>query len=133
MSKRRIGDRLRLLGGVLTLVSASLVLTGCCLVTPQPVDPEGQESSETEVPDAIPILVTLAADESEALTAARTRVLAELESVMPPEVFATVRVYGVLPVLAFSATPEVIALVLRLPDVRSVEADRTLSAAKGER
>ena len=127
MSKRRIGDRLRLLGGVLTLVSATLVMAGCCLVTPQPVDAGGQAPHEIGATDAIPILVTLAVDEGEALAAVRTRVLARLRSAMPPDAFAAVRVYEVLPVLALSAPPEVLVLVLTLPDVRSVEADRTLA------
>ena len=127
MSKRGVGGPLRLLG-VMGLVFATLVVAGCCLVTPlSQMDAGGRESSEIGPVDAIPIVVTLAADEGEPLAAVMTRVLAQLQSAMAPDAFAAIRTYEALPALALSATPEVLALLLTLTDVRSVEADRTLA------
>ena len=112
--------------GTLTLVAVALALAGCCGVTPKPADAGGQVLNEVGVTDAIPILVTLTADEGEALAAARTRVLARLRSVMSEDAFAAVRVYEALPVIALPARPELLALILTFSDVRSVEADRRL-------
>ena len=114
------------IGVVLGLTLAALVATGCCSVTPR-VSDDDATARDTSA-EAIPILVTLAAEDDDALAAARESVLARLRSAMSAEAFAAVRVYEALPIVALAATPEVIALLLLLPDVRSVEADRSLES-----
>lgn len=109
-------------GVVLRLTLAALVAAGCCS-TPR-VSDDDAIACDTSA-EAIPILVTLAAEDDDALAAARERVLARLRSAMSTEAFAAVRVYETLPAIALASTPEVIALLLLLPDVRSVETDRS--------
>ena len=127
MSKGGASHRLGMLGNLLVL-TLTTIAPGCCLVAPAKVDAGGQVPIETPAKAAIPILITLAADEGELLSAARTRVMARLKSTMSAEAFAAVRTYEALPVIALAATPEVLALILTLSDVRSVEADRTLDS-----
>lgn len=123
--RRRLGVR-SALGLILTVLAA----TGCCLVTPQ----KGVGDSapgDTAAVEAIAILVTLAADEGQALAAARERVLARLRSAMPAGTFSTVRSYETLPIVALAATPEVVSVLLTLPDVRSIEVDRSFKSSLG--
>ena len=109
---------------VLGLTLAALVAAGCCS-TPR-VSDDDAIACDTSA-EAIPILVTLAAENDDALAAAQESVLARLRSAMSAEAFATVRVYETLPVIALAATPEVVALLLTHPNVRSIEADRSFS------
>ena len=111
-------------GVVLGLTLAALVATGCCS-TPR-VSDDDAIACDTSA-EAIPILVTLAAEDDDALAAARESVLPRLRSAMSAEAFAAVRVYEALPVIALAATPEVIALLLTHPNVRSIEVDRSFS------
>ncbi len=123
MSKRAGKGHWRHLRMVLTLALATIA-TGCCLLTPPQADAGEHMPSEIETPGFIPILVTLAAQEGEPLATARARVLARLRTVMSADGLAAIRVYETLPVLAVRATPSVLALLLSLPEVRWVEADR---------
>ena len=125
MNKRRAWRCRRSVGAALALALILSVATGCCLATRQ-VSDGNASAGDTGADEPIPILVTLAAEEGEALAAARMRVLARLRQVMSAEAFAAVRTYETLPLVALAATPEVVALLLTLPDVRSVEADRVL-------
>lgn len=112
------------------LTLTGLAATGCCLVTPQ----EGVGDAapgDIVAAEAIPILVTLTANEGESLAAARERVLARLRSAMSAGPFSTVRSYETLPIVALAATPEVVAVLLTLPDVRSIEADRSFESSLG--
>lgn len=110
------------IGVVLGLTLAALVAAGCCS-TPRVSDDDAIACDLTSA-EAIPILVTLAAEDGDALAAARESVLARLRSAMSTEAFAAVRVYETLPVIALAATSEVIALLLMLPEVRRIEADQ---------
>lgn len=125
MNQRRIFHCQRTIG--LALMLTSTVLAVGCVVTPQADagDPVGDEIATVE---AIPILVTLVADEGIALAAARERLLARLRSVMSERTFADIRTYDALPIVAVPATPKILALLLTLPDVRSVEADRSFES-----
>ena len=125
MSRGGANHRRGMLG--LLVLTLTTIAPGCCLVMPARADAEGQVPTEIPAKAAIPVLITLAA-EGESLPAARTRVMARLESAMPAEAFAAVRTYEALPVIALAATPEVLALILTLSDVRSVEADRTFDS-----
>ena len=127
MSKQRIFRCWRSVAPVLALALTILAATGCCLVASQ-ARVDDTATGDIPAAEAIPILVTLAAEEGEALAAARERVLERLRSVMSADAFAAVRTYETLPMIALAATPETIALLLTLPDVLSIEADRTFSA-----
>ena len=127
MNKQRIFRCWRSVAPVLALTLTILAATGCCLVASQ-ARVDDAATVDIAAAEAIPILVTLAAEEGEALVAARERVLERLRSAMSADAFAAVRTYETLPMVALAATPETIALLLTHPDVRSIEADRTFSA-----
>ena len=127
MNKQRIFRCWRSVAPVLALALTTLAATGCCLVASQ-ARVDDAATGDIAAAEAIPILVTLAAEEGEALVAARERVLERLRSAMSADAFAAVRTYETLPMVALAATPETIALLLTLPDVLSIEADRTFSA-----
>lgn len=127
MNKQRVFRRRRSVGTALALTLTLAAATGCCLAR-SPVRGGDAMADEVATTETIPILVTLAAEEGEALAAARTRVLARLRSAMSADAFAAVRTYQTLPIVALAATPEVVALLLTLPDVRSVEADRSFES-----
>lgn len=113
----------RTVGLTLALTVAVLLAAGCYLVTPRASDGEAAVVQATAA-ESIPILVTLAAEEGEALTVARERVLAHLRRAMSAEAFAAIRTYEALPVVALAATPRIIVLLLALPEVRHIEPDR---------
>ena len=125
MNKQRIFRCQRSVAPVLALTLTILAATGCCLVASQ-ARVDDAATGHIAAAEAIPILVTLAAEEGEAF-AAQERVLERLRSVMSADAFAAVRTYETLPIVALAATPETIALLLTLPDVLSIEADRTFS------
>lgn len=127
MNKQRIFRGQRSVAPALALALTILAATGCCLVASQ-ARVDDAATDNIAAAEAIPILVTLAAEEGEALAAARRRVLGRLRSAMSADAFAAVRTYETLPMIALAATPETIALLLTLPDVLSIEADRTFSA-----
>lgn len=116
----------RSVGLAQALIVTTMVAAGCCFVPPRTGDGEAV-AREAIATEAIPILVTLATEEGEALAVTRERVLAHLREVMSAKAFAAIRVYVALPVVALSATPEVVALLLNHPDVHSLEADRSFS------
>lgn len=124
MSKQRVFGYRRTVGLAMALV-VTVVAAGCCSVTRRAGDEAVVDQAPTT--DALPVLVTLAAEEGEALVAARERILALLRSTMSTDEFSAVRPYETLPIVALSATPEVVVLLLRHPDVRSLEADRSFS------
>ena len=123
MNMRRTWRCRQSVGGALAFALILSAATGCCLVTRQ-VGDGNASAGDVRADQPIPVLVTLAAEEGEALAAARMRVLARLRQAMSAEAFAAVRTYETLPLVALAATPEVVALLLTLSDVRSVEADR---------
>ena len=125
MNKQRVFGCQRSVALALTLTI--LAATGCCLAVPQ-ARVDDTAAGDIAAAESIPILVTLAAEEGEALATARRRVLERLRSAMSADAFAAVRTYETLPMVALAATPETIALLLTLPDVLSIEADRTFSA-----
>lgn len=123
MNKQRIFGCQRRVAPALALTLTILAATGCCLVASQ-ARVDDAPTGDIAAAEAIPILVTLAVEEGGAF-AARKRVLERLQSAMSADAFATVRTYEMLPMVALAATPETIALLLTLPDVLSIEADRT--------
>ena len=81
------------------------------------------------------IIVNLAADDGagaagtsgdEGIAAVTTRVMERLEAAMPPEDFAAVRTFNLFPAIALSADGELIARILAMPEVVSVERDQEL-------
>ena len=125
MNRRRVYRCHQSVGAALVLVLT--ISTGCSFVSSQICESDATRD-DFDTTEVIPILVTLAAEEGQALAAARMRVLARLRQAMSPDSFATVRTYEMLPIVAVAATPEIVALLLALPDVRSVEADRAFEA-----
>lgn len=126
MSQRTSARWTRSIGPALGLALVIFAAVGCCLPT-RPQALGGVTTARDVVTDAVSIMVTLAAEEGDALLASRERVLARLRHAMTPNAFAAIRTYETLPLVALSATPDVIALLLTLPDVRSVEADKSFS------
>ena len=124
---KRIFHCQRSVAPALALTLTILASAGCCLVSPQ-ARVDDAAIGDIAAAEAIPILVTLAAEEGEALATARRRVLERLRSAMSADAFAAVRTYETLPMVALAATPETIAFLLTLPDVLSIEADRTFNA-----
>ena len=92
------------------------------------------EGHDAERPEPIPIIVNLAVDvaegslaDSAVIAAVRAPVMERLQETLSPEDFAAVRTFENLPAIALSAEPHVIALLLALPEVVSIEADREFS------
>ena len=127
MKKQGLFGCQRSVGLALVLTLTILAATGCCLAVAQ-ARVDDTATGDIAAAESIPILVTLAAEEGEALDTARRRVLERLRPAMSADAFAAVRTYETLPMVALAATPETIALLLTLPDVLSIEADRTFSA-----
>ena len=126
MNKQGVFRYRRIVRLALVLTVPAMMAAGCCLVRPRTNEGEAVVA-QASAAEAIPILVTLVAEEGRALTAARERVLARLRSAMSTEAFAAVRTYEALPIVAFAATPKVIALLLTLPEVRHIEPDHELA------
>ena len=89
------------------------------------------EGHDAERPEPIPIIVNLAVevgegslDDSAAIAAVRAPVMERLRETLSPEDLAAVRTFENLPAIALSAEPQLIALLLALPQVASIEADR---------
>ena len=81
------------------------------------------------------IIVNLAADdgtgaagtsENDGIAAVTARVMERLEAAMPAEEFAAVRTFNLFPAIALSADGELIARILAMPEVVSVERDQEL-------
>ena len=92
------------------------------------------EGHDAERPEPIPVIVNLAVDvaegslaDSAVIAAVRAPVMERLQETLSAEDFAAVRTFENLPAIALSAEPHVIALLLALPEVVSIEADRELS------
>ena len=92
------------------------------------------EGHDAERPEPIPVIVNLAVDvaegslaDSAVIAAVRAPVMEWLRETLSAEDFAAVRTFENLPAIALSAEPHVIALLLALPEVVSIEADRELS------
>ena len=89
------------------------------------------EGHEAERPEPTSIIVNLAVEagegsppDSAVIAAARAPVMERLRETLSAEDFAAVRTFENLPAIALSAESHVIALLLTLPQVASIEADR---------
>ena len=85
--------------------------------------------------DKFPIIVNLALGEGsvaegdagdDALAAATARVMERLKAAMPAEELAEVRTFRFLPAIALSADGALMARLLAMPEVQSIELDREL-------
>ena len=132
MIRKRVFHRWRSVVVVLALTLTISAATGCRMVTPQ-IPANGTTADVPATTKTIPILVKLDAKEGEALAAAQRRVMGRLRSTMQPGEYASIRVFNTLPLLALRATPELIAFLLTLADVSSVEADRVLAPTSAPR
>ena len=89
-----------------------------------------------DAPGKIAIIVNLAADDGtgaagrfdddESVAAVTARVMERLEAVMPAEDFAAVRTFNLFPAIALTADGELVARILAMPEVVSIERDREL-------
>lgn len=116
------------IGLALALIVTVLMASGCSSVGQTAIG-ECEAAAQIRAADAIPILVTLTAKGGETLAATRERVLARLREAMPAGTLRAARTYQELPLIALSATPGILALLLTLPDVRSIEVDRSLNVS----
>ncbi len=92
------------------------------------------EGHDAERPEPIPIIVNLAVEvgegspaDSAVIAAVRAPVMERLHEMLSAEDFAAVRTFENLPAIALSGELRVIALLLTLPQVASIEADREFS------
>ena len=122
-------------------------------VLPEAVNPDAAvlpeaEEQETDVAEAadqdtdapaaaekLPIIVNLAVGEgsgadgdagNDTIAAVTARVMERLKAAMPAEDLAEVRTFGFLPAIALSADGALIARLLAMPEVQSIELDREL-------
>lgn len=112
------------------LLAAGLATIGGLACGEGTAEVEGHDAA----PEPIPIIVNLAVDvaegslpDSAVIAAARAPVMERLQETLSAEDFAAVRTFENLPAIALSAEPHVIALLLALPEVVSIEADREFS------
>lgn len=109
---------------------ASWLVLSCLLVAcgGSPADDRGATAQK------LPIIVTLAVGDGsgadgaagDTLAVVTARVMERLKAAMPPEDLAAVRTYGFLPAIALSADGALIARLLAMPEVQSIELDREL-------
>ena len=134
---RRLAGRAVLPVGRLsmTVARAPLLLSVVVLVT---MGSLGYGEGTTEVDqraeksmEPIPVIVNLAVDvaegghvDSATMASVRTTVMERLQEALSPDDFAAVRTFANLPAVALSASPQIIALLLAMPEVSSIEADR---------
>ena len=95
----------------------------------------GAAAEGSDAPGKLAVIVNLAADDGtgaadsadgDAIAAVTARVMERLEAAMPPEDFAAVRTFNLFPAIAFTADGELIARILAMPEVVSVERDQEL-------
>ena len=84
------------------------------------------EQPDTDV--VVPIIVILAAEPEDAgIAASRAALMGRLKKMISPEQFAATRTFEMLPAIAMSAEPDLIAWLLTQAEVASIEPDRTLA------
>ena len=123
-------------GGALGSLALCL---GCGAVDPVHVDAEsvgsaaGGPGDTTTVPvpadaqpsEPVPIIVVLATEPgSPGSDDTKQRLMSGLRARLPREEFDAIREFGVLPAIALSAEPDLIAWLLTRPEVASIEPDR---------
>ena len=89
-------------------------------------DPEATEAAQR-----LPIIVNLVVDEAAdagdgALAAVTARVVERLKEAMRAEDLAAVQTFGSLPAIALPADGALMARLLAMPEVQSIELDREL-------
>ena len=101
------------------------------------------EAADQDTPAAaekLPIIVNLAVGENsgadgdagdDTIAAVTARVMERLKAAMPAEDLAEVRTFGFLPAIALSADGALIARLLAMPEVQSIELDRELQPLGG--
>lgn len=85
----------------------------------------GAEADGQPAPGKLPIIVNLAVGDGPG-TEASARVMARLEAVMPADELAAVRTFSLFPIIALDADGELIARLLAMPEVASIERDHEL-------
>ena len=106
----------------------SVLLAACGNVSAGSGGMPERHATAPEPVERLAIVVNLAVGAgSGPIAAATARVMEEVKAAMPAEDLATVRTFGSLPVLALSADGALIARLLALPEVESIEQDRELA------
>ena len=111
--------------GVVLLLATATVVHGEGMP-----DLQAEQSGVETVPIIVHLKVTVGSDgrfTTDAVDAVRRLVMARLEPLMSDNEAAAVRIYENLPAIALTARSEVIAQLLTMPDVLSIEPDRELS------
>ena len=87
------------------------------------------------LPGKLAIIVNLAAgdgagatgaSDDDSIAAVTARIMERLKAVMPAEEFAAIRTFNLFPAIALSADGELIARILAMPEVVSIERDHEL-------
>ena len=114
--------------GMAGLLVAGL-LAACQVPAVEAESPEAAvraaEAAGQPVPGKLPIIVNLAVGGGSG-TEAAARVMERLEAIMPADELAAVRTFSLFPVIALDADGELIARLLAMPEVTSIERDREL-------
>ena len=135
---RGAGRRTSPLGVVVRVVSCLLIL-GLLAACQPPADKGtaalGQGTDRLPAPEKLPIIVNLAVGDGsgeeggadgDTIAAVTARVMERLKAAMPAEELAVVRTYNFLPAIGLSADGALIARLLAMPEVASIERDREL-------
>jgi hypothetical protein len=111
------------------------LLAGCEVPGSAATDAMGKTATGPEAPEKLAIIVNLAASDGagatgssadDSIAAVTARVMERLEAAMPAEEFAEVRTFNLFPAIALSADGELIARILAMPEVVSIERDHEL-------
>ncbi len=96
----------------------------------------GPPAGGVDAPGKLAIIVNLAVDDGtgaagssgddDSVAAVTARVMERLEATMPAEDFAAVRTFNLFPAIALTADGELIARILAMPEVVSIERDQEL-------
>ena len=91
----------------------------------------GPSAEGVDASGKLAIIVNLAVDggtgaSGSSVAAVTARVMKRLEAAMPAEEFAAVRTFNLFPAIALSADGELLARILAMPEVVSIERDREL-------
>ncbi len=133
---RRAGGPGRLVRALSIMVLSGLLAACQAPAGDMKLAATGPSAEGVDAPGKLAIIVNLAVDDGTgaaggsgddgSVAAVTARVMERLEAAMPAEEFAAVRTFNLFPAIALTADGELIARILAMPEVASVERDQEL-------